>query len=143
MLAQQRSLEIAIPPSGCLLRSDFSFIFPGDGSLRPNHPQKESKPTYPRSPACAAGCKPETTAPALDAQTPEDAAAQKELAELARDLHRGTPGAYDKLAKFADKNLSSVWGQRAALALGYDDYSHSKAQQALTWLQKAKSDTLL
>jgi len=27
--------------------------------------------------------------------------------------------------------------------LGYDDYSHSKAQQALTWLQKAKSDTLL
>jgi soluble lytic murein transglycosylase len=68
---------------------------------------------------------------------------QKELAGLARDLHRGTPGSYEKLASFADKNMSSVWGERAALALGYDDYSHSKVQQAFTWLQKAKSDALL
>jgi len=67
----------------------------------------------------------------------------KELALLARDLHRGTPGAYEKLAAFANKNISSVWGQRAALALGYDDYSKSHAQQALNWLQKAKADTLL
>jgi len=36
-----------------------------------------------------------------------------------------------------------VWGQRAALALGYDDYSHSKYQQAFNWLQKAKPDALL
>jgi soluble lytic murein transglycosylase len=105
--------------------------------------KKKKAPTHPKSPACAAGCKPETTAPALDAQTPEDAALQKELGELARELHRATPGSYEKLAKFTDKNLSSVWGQRAALALGYDDYSHSKAQQSLTWLQKAKSDALL
>src|SRR5258705_860121 len=53
------------------------------------------------------------------------------------------PGAYEKLAAFANKNNFSVWGQRAALALGYDDYSKSHAQQALTWLQKAKPDTLL
>ena len=105
--------------------------------------KKKKKPAHPKSPACATGCKPDTTSPALDASTPEDAAAQKELALLARDLHRGTPGAYEKLAAFANKNSSSVWGQRAALALGYDDYSKTRAQQALNWLQKAKPDTLL
>ena len=113
------------------------------GDLSAQTKKKKKKPAHPKSPACATGCKPDTTSPALDASTPEDAAAQKELALLARDLHRGTPGAYEKLAAFANKNISSVWGQRAALALGYDDYSKSHAQQALSWLQKAKPDTLL
>src|SRR5246127_1853231 len=118
-----------------------SLLFAGDLSAQTK--KKKKKPTHPKSPACATGCKPDTTAPVLDAATPEDAAAQKELALLARDLHRGTPGAYEKLAAFANKNNSSVWGQRAALALGYDDYSKNYAQQALHWLQKAKPDTLL
>jgi len=113
------------------------------GDLSAQTKKKKKKPAHPKSPACATGCKPDTTSPALDASTPEDAAAQKELALLARDLHRGTPGAYEKLAAFANRNISSVWGQRAALALGYDDYSKSHAQQALSWLQKAKPDTLL
>jgi soluble lytic murein transglycosylase len=113
------------------------------GDLSAQTKKKKKKSTHPKSPACATGCKPDTTSPALDASTPEDAAAQKELAPLARDLHRGTPGAYEKLAAFANKNISSVWGQRAALALGYDDYSKNHAQQALNWLQKAKPDTLL
>jgi soluble lytic murein transglycosylase len=112
-------------------------------SLSAQTTKKKKAPAHPKSPACATGCKPETTAPALDAQTPEDAALQKELGELARDLHRGTPGSYEKLAAFENKNASSVWSQRAALALGYDDYSHSKFQPALTWLQKAKPDALL
>jgi soluble lytic murein transglycosylase len=105
--------------------------------------KKHKKPTHAPSPACADGCKPATSAPALDSATPADADAQKELALLARDLHRSIPGAYDKLAAFANKNISSVWGQRAALALGYDDYSKNRAQQALAWLQKAKPDSLL
>jgi soluble lytic murein transglycosylase len=104
---------------------------------------KKKKSTHPKSPACQTGCKPDTTLPAFDAATPEDAAAQKELAVLGRDLHHGTPGAYDKLVVFANKNASSVWGQRAALALGYDDYSHARFAQVLTWLQKAKADPLL
>ena len=124
----------------CFVLIFFSLLFALNLSAQT---RKKKTPAHPKSPACAAGCKPDTTPPALDAQTPEDAALQKDLAELARDLHRGTPGSYDKLAKFADKNMSSVWGQRAALALGYDDYSHSKAQQSLTWLQKAKPDALL
>jgi soluble lytic murein transglycosylase len=105
--------------------------------------RKKKKPIHPKSPACAAGCKPDTTAPAFDAATPEDAAAEKELAGLARDLRRGVPGSYEKLVAFTNKNSSSVWGQRAALALGYQEYSNNRAQQAFAWLQKAKPDALL
>jgi soluble lytic murein transglycosylase len=105
--------------------------------------KKKKKTVKPKSPACRTGCKPATSAPALDSATPEDATAQKDLALLARDLHHATPGSYDKLAAFASKYSSSVWGQRAALALGYDDYSKGRAQQSLAWLQKAKPDPLL
>ena len=59
------------------------------------------------------------------------------------DLHHTAPGSYDKLASFANTHTSSVWGQRAALALGYEEYTHSRQQQALAWLQKAKPDGLL
>jgi soluble lytic murein transglycosylase len=104
---------------------------------------KKKTSAKPKSPACTTGCKPDTSAPALDAATPEDAAAQKELALLARDVHQGTPGSSEKLAAFANKNSASVWGQRAALALGYEEYTHARAQQALVWLEKAKADTLL
>jgi soluble lytic murein transglycosylase len=89
------------------------------------------------------GCKPDSAAPVFDSATPEDAVAQKELAGLAADLHHGTPAAYDKLATFANRNSTSVWGQRAALALGYEDYGKARQQQALAWLQKAKLDPLL
>ncbi len=113
-------------------------------SNTPQNPtHKKKKAAKPKSPACSSGCKPETTAPGLDAATPEDVAAQKELTVLARDVHHGTPGSYEKLAAFANKDFASVWGQRAALALGYEEYSHAHAQQALAWLQKAKPDTLL
>lgn len=115
----------------------------GFDALAQNAPHKKKKHSHPKSPACQTGCKPDTTAPALDSSTPEDAAAQKELAALARDLHHATPGSYDKLAAFANKHASTVWGQRAALALGYDDYSKSRMQQALSWLQKARPDPLL
>jgi soluble lytic murein transglycosylase len=105
--------------------------------------RKKKKPVHPKSPACATGCKPDTSSPTLDSATPDDAAAQKELANLSRDLHVGVNGAYEKLAGFANSHASSVWGQRAALALGYSDFSKARFPQALTWLEKAKSDELL
>ncbi len=104
---------------------------------------KKKKVVKPKSPACRTGCKPDTTTPALDSSTPEDASFQKELSSLARDLHQGVPGSYDKLASFANKNSKSVWGVRAALALGYDDYTKARSPQAISWLKKAKTDTLL
>ena len=111
--------------------------------LAQNPQHKKKKPTHPKSPACKSGCKPDTTSPTLDSATPEDAAAQRDLALLAREVHHGTPGSYEKLAAFANKTASSVWGQRAALALGYEDYSKGRLPQAMVWLQKARPDSLL
>ena len=37
----------------------------------------------------------------------------------------------------------NVWGARAALALGYEDYTKNRLPQALNWFAKAKNDTLL
>src|SRR5437764_10535714 len=92
---------------------------------------------------CRTGCKPDTSAPDVATSSTGDASAQKELSELARNLRNAAPGAYDKLSSFAKKHPSDIWGARAALALGYDDYQKNKAQQALGWLNKAKGDTLL
>jgi soluble lytic murein transglycosylase len=123
----------------------FSFFAVATGAFAQNttHKSQKKKAVRPHSPACQSGCKLVTTAPALDAATPEDAAAQKELAILARELHPETTGSYDKLATFANQHASSVWGQRAALALGYEDYSKGRFPQALNWLEKAKTDALL
>ncbi len=104
------------------------------------HKHKSKKP---KSPPCQTGCKPDTSAPQVAADTPQDEAAQKELSELARALHGATPGAYERLSAFAAKNTTNIWGARAALALGYDDYSKSRAAQGLGWLLKGQNDTLL
>ena len=119
------------------------FLFTSAANAQSSQHKKKRATTHPKSPACQTGCKPQTTAPSIDSSSPEDSAAQSELSGLARDLHRGVPGSYDKLATFANQHASGVWGQRAALALGYDDYTKAHFPQALTWLQKAKADPLL
>jgi len=101
------------------------------------------KPKKPKSPPCQSGCKPDTSAPQVAADTPEDEAAQKTLSDLARALHNATPGSYEKLSAFAVKNTTNVWGARAALALGYEDYSKNRTAQGLGWLLKAQNDLLL
>lgn len=104
---------------------------------------KKKKPKKSKALPCNTGCRTETTAPQLDADTPEALALQKDLATLARALHTAEPRAYENLTVFANKNASNVWGARAALALGYDDYSKNHGQQALAWLKRAQADTLL
>jgi soluble lytic murein transglycosylase len=104
------------------------------------HQRKSKKP---KSPPCRTGCKPETSAPQVAADTPEDEAAQKELSELARALHNAAPGAYEKLSAFAAKNSANVWGARAVFALGYDEYMKNRSGQAVGLFVKAQSDTLL
>lgn len=106
-------------------------------------PQKKKKSNKPPAVPCRAGCKTDTSAPEIAADTPEDSAAQKELAELARALRNSTPGAYEKLSAFAVKNTANVWGVRAALALGYEDYNKNRTAQALGWLLKGQNDPLL
>jgi peptidoglycan lytic transglycosylase len=104
---------------------------------------KKKKSHKPKPAPCKAGCKTETPAPSIAPGTPEEEALQKELADLSRNLRANAPGAYERLAAFSNKNASNVWGGRAALALGYQDYSNNHAPQALAWLKKAETDTLL
>jgi len=104
---------------------------------------KRKKSNKPKPTACRSGCVTETAAPDLTSDSPDDEAMQRELSTLARALHNATPEAYEKLAEFSRKNSANVWGARAALALGYDDYSKNHAPQALAWLTKAKNDSLL
>jgi soluble lytic murein transglycosylase len=104
---------------------------------------KKKKSNKPKPVPCRTGCTPDTSAPEITSATAEDELAQRELSGLARALHNASPGGYEKLSAFAAKNAGNVWGARAALALGYDDYNKNHAQQALGWFIKAKGDTLL
>jgi soluble lytic murein transglycosylase len=107
----------------------------------PRHKKKKSH--KPKPVPCRTGCATDTSSAEIAPGSAEDEAAQKELSGLARALHNAAPDSYTKLSAFAAKNASNVWGARAALALGYDDYNKNHAQQALAWFTKAKGDTLL
>jgi soluble lytic murein transglycosylase len=119
------------------------LLFGGAADSFAQTAKTNKKSKKPKAAVCRTGCKPETTAPENSGTTAEDQALQMELTSAARNVHQGTPGAYDKLSAFATKNSGNLWGARAALALGYEDYSKNRAQQALAWFAKAKSDTLL
>src|SRR6202051_3016150 len=126
-----------------LLLGDASVAFaqaPTHNKTR-THSKKKSK--KPKAAPCKADCGVSTSAPEITSPTTGDAAAQSELASLARGLHTAAPGSYEKLSSFATKNVSTVWGPRAALALGYEDYTKNRLPQALNWFGKAKKDALL
>jgi len=112
-------------------------------ALAQSRTSKKKKSHKPKAAPCTAGCKANTTPAEIVAGTPEDEARQRELSDLARGLRTAVPHAYDQLAAFAGKNAANVWGARAALALGYEDYSKNRAQQAVAWLKKAEGDTTL
>jgi len=68
----------------------------------------------------------------------------KQLEKLAQQLKsKNASSAYSQLSSVAGKKTSGVLGMRAALALGYFDYSKEHYPQALKWLARAKSDPLL
>lgn len=65
---------------------------------------------------------------------------EEELSQLARTLREeGSAGAYARLAEFADSHGASELGARAALALGYSDFSKGRQPQAARWLERASS----
>jgi soluble lytic murein transglycosylase len=119
-----------------------SLLLAGSDALSQTK-HKKKKSNKPKAAPCRLGCVTNTSAPDLTAASPDDEGMQRELSALARSLHNATPGAYEKLAEFSRRNAGNVWGARAALALGYDDYSKNHAPQALAWLTKAKGDALL
>ncbi|HXN25062.1 MAG TPA: transglycosylase SLT domain-containing protein [Candidatus Dormibacteraeota bacterium] len=75
--------------------------------------------------------------------SPEDEVAQQQLSRLARSLQQGFPAAYVNLSEFADKHASDPWGARAALALGYADFSKGRVVPAAIWLEKGMKDPVL
>ncbi len=118
-----------------------SLLLAGADALsQTKHKKKSNKP---KPAPCRVGCVTDTAQPDLTSPSPDDEAMQRELSSLARALRNATPGAYEKLADFSRKNAANVWGARAALALGYEDYSKNHAPQSLAWLVKAKPDALL
>ena len=69
---------------------------------------------------------------------------EDELRTLARGLKdKNASSAYAKLAGVAQRRSNGVFAQRAALALGYYDYSRGNYQKAAKWLEQAESDPLL
>lgn len=69
---------------------------------------------------------------------------EKQLEELARGLKGKTgPSAYAKLSAIATQKSSGIFGVRAALALGYHDYTKAKYADAAKWLSRAAADPLL
>jgi soluble lytic murein transglycosylase len=82
-------------------------------------------------------------APSTPANAPS-ASAVKQLEQLARALKQKNPAAaYAKLSAFAQQKSSGTLGSRAALALGYYDYSKAHYAQSATWLKMAQNDALL
>jgi soluble lytic murein transglycosylase len=71
-------------------------------------------------------------------------AAEQQLERLARDLHEHPMGtAYERLVQFAEREKGTAIGARAALALGYYDYTRAHFLEARSWLEKAAADPLL
>lgn len=71
-------------------------------------------------------------------------AAEQQLERLARDLHDHPIGlAYQRLVEFAGREKGTAIGARAALALGYYDYTRAHFTEARSWLEKAAADPLL
>ena len=127
----------------CAILLTFALATGGASDALAQHGKKKKKIKKPTPVPCRVGCTPETGTPGVVTDTPEDQLKQKELSGLARALHNATPGAYNNLSAFATSNASSVWGARAALALGFDDNSKGRYQQALAWFNKASADSLL
>ena len=72
------------------------------------------------------------------------AATEKQLEQLSRALKQKNPAqAYSKLSVFAAQKSSGILGARAALALGYYDYTRTHYPDATKWFDRAKADPLL
>jgi soluble lytic murein transglycosylase len=78
--------------------------------------------------------------------TPPDglSAAEKRLAKLTDQLkQKNSTWAYSELSVIAGQKSSSGLNTRAALALGFYDYSRGRYADAGKWLEQAKTDRLL
>lgn len=84
------------------------------------------------------------TALANPAAAPKKGPTETQLEQLCRDLkEKGTSTAYSRLAAFAKRRDAGVLGRRAALALGYYDFTKAHFPEAKRWLDLAQGDPVL
>jgi soluble lytic murein transglycosylase len=89
-------------------------------------------------PICSAG--PNATADSAG----QPAFTEKQLEKLSRALKEPNASpAYVQLSSFASRKSSGTLGLRAALALGYYDYTKGNYAQAAKWLARAQSEPLI
>jgi soluble lytic murein transglycosylase len=100
--------------------------------------------------ACVAGallilcsiCNARPNATAESSGTP--AFTEKQLEKLSRALKEPAPSpAYIQLSAFASRKSTGTLGLRAALALGYYDYTKGNYTQAAKWLARAQGEPLV
>lgn len=90
------------------------------------------------------GSKPAVKAAPPSTSASRTALAEKQLEKLSRLLKEGNSSwAYAHLSALTEQKSSGVLGMRAALALGYFDYTKQQYAQAGRWFARAKSDPLL
>jgi soluble lytic murein transglycosylase len=117
-----------------LLSGALSCCALGATNATPQVQAKSQKRPTARKKSTVAAPKPPVAIPAAD----------QELERLARDLHEHPIGtAYERLVQFAEREKATAIGARAALALGYYDYTRGHFTEARSWLEKAAVDPLL
>jgi soluble lytic murein transglycosylase len=98
---------------------------------------------YPASNPASTSAKKPAAASARARKTSPSASA-KQLETLARQLKQKNPGnSYARLSVIANQKSSGVLGMRAALALGYYDFTKQRYISAFNWLEQAQKDPLL
>ena len=119
-------------------------------SLAAPNPSAAQSPKSPVPPAKSASGKPTASKPGSASAASAKAAIAKsgfstqQLETLSRALKGKTPApAYARLSAIALQKSSGVLGMRAALALGYFDYTKAHYPQAAAWFARAKGDPLL
>jgi soluble lytic murein transglycosylase len=111
-------------------------IAQAQGPKRPRPPLRAATPAAPTVKAPAAA----KSAPAKSAPV----SLAKPLEEFSRALKKkNSTVAYERLSEFANRNSANVFGARAALALGYYDYSKTNFGLAAKWFARAQADPLL
>ncbi|MGA8143830.1 MAG: transglycosylase SLT domain-containing protein [Candidatus Acidiferrales bacterium] len=124
-------LAVRLAGSAAALLIFASLTAYAQGPRRPRPVPRSASPTK-RTPAATPAAKPISTS------------AAKQLEDLSRALKKKNPAAaYERLSAFANQNSANVSGARAALALGYYDYSKTNFGLAAKWFARAQSDPIL
>jgi soluble lytic murein transglycosylase len=103
--------------------------------------KRRSAPPAQRHTSPASGAKAAAAIPSTPKIPPR---AEQQLEQLARALReKHNSDSYQRLSDFADAQGNATLGARAALALGYYQYTRGQFPEARAWLTKAAADPLL